>query len=54
MRNYRIEMIGDAITFALYLKAATEYDAKVEAKRMHPHFTVGGIVEVMMPVEDEL
>ena len=51
MRDYRIEMIGDHITFVLYLKAATEYDAKQEARRMHPHFTPGGIVEVMPEVE---
>lgn len=46
-RDYRIEMIGDHITFVLYLKVTNEYDAKQEAKRLHPHFTVGGIVEVM-------
>lgn len=50
-RNYRIEMIGDRITFVIYVDAANEYDAKQEARRLHPHFTVGGIVEVLKHVE---
>lgn len=53
MRTYRITLIGDVINFTIYLDAPNEYEAKEEARLRHPHFTLGGVTEIMQPTGDE-
>jgi len=47
MRTYRVTCIGDVISFAIWVDANNEADAREEAHRRHPHFTILEIVEVM-------
>lgn len=47
MRTYRIELIGEELWFATYFQANNEHDAKQNAKKTYPMFSLGQIVEVM-------
>ena len=52
MRTYRVTYIGDVISFAIWVDANNEADAREEAHRRHPHFTILEIVEVMPAPEE--
>jgi hypothetical protein len=50
--NVPVTYIGDVISFAIWVDANNEADAREEAHRRHPHFTIFEIVEVMPAPED--
>lgn len=53
MKDYRVELSGFYHTVVITVQAATEYDAKLEAKQMHPHLSVTDVVEVMEEMTGE-
>ena len=53
MRDYRAELTGETLTFVTYFSDINEYEAKEQAKKAYPDFTITKFTEILPRLEDD-